>query len=564
MRTLRLLTIAVVMLSISAVADGDKLAVKSAQPGPATAASAVDLVIDRVIEREHATVQNLRDYTPIVETYLQNMRPDEKLGAVPNGDRYFLGRIDMAQDVSDRTFLGQPGIWTKFFGHFSNLYTIQYKPIGFTWMVFVDRNGFDRNHYDFKYERREFLGDVRCFVFSVFPKKGSGNGRFLGRIWVEDQDFNVVRFNGTYTPHPRNSYFFHMDSWRVNVQPGVWLPTFVYSEESDMKFSLKREANFKAQTRIWGYNLKRAGNQQELTEVLVDSPTVKDQTEHAQDSSPIESIRQWRQQAENNVIEKLETAGLLAPTGEVDNVLQTVVNNLMITNNLNIPPVHVRVLMTTPMETFHVGQTIIVSRGLVDVLPDEASLAMVLSHELAHIVLGHQLGSKYAFSDRILFSDEYTYQRLGFHHDGHEEQEADVRALDLLKHSPYADKLPNAGLFLKQLQLRAGDMTALLTPHLGNSLTEDGHLARMNDLMASAPALEPDKLDQIAALPLGGRIRVDPWDDKLTLVKTQAVALYSPREKVPFEVTPFFPHLARVTLDLNAAKTVDIAEPQKQ
>lgn len=561
MRTLRPFLTVVLLLSLSAVAED--LQAQAAQPGNSVGASTADQVIDRVIEREHATVQALRDYTPIVETYLQNMRPDEKLGSVPNGDRYFLGRLDMSQDVSDRTFLGQPGIWKRFFGNFKNLYNVQYKPMGFSWMVFVDRNGFDRNHYDFKFERREFLGDVRCLVFSVLPKKGSGNGRFLGRIWVEDQDYNIVRFNGTYTPHPRNSYFFHMDSWRVNVQPGSWIPTFVYTEESDMKFSLKRSVSFKAQTRIWGYNLKHAANQQELTEVLVDSATVKDQSDKAQDSSPIESMRQWDQQAENNVLEKLETAGLLAPPGEVDQVLQTVVNNLMITNNLNIPPVHARVMMTTPMETFHVGHTIIVSRGLVDVLPDEASLAMVLSHELAHIVLGHQLGSKYAFSDRILFSDEYTYQRLGFHHAGHEEQEADQKGMELLKHSPYADKLPGAGLFLKQLSLRTADLPALLTPHLGNSLAEDGHLARMADLVNSAPALEPDKLDQIAALPLGGRIRVDPWDDKLSLVKTQAVALYSPREKVPFEVTPFFPHLTRMTLEVKAATTAEIKD-QKQ
>jgi hypothetical protein len=45
------------------------------------------------------------------------------------------------------------------------------------------------------------------------------------------------------------------------------------------------------------------------------------------------------------------------------------------------------VLLTTPLESFVVGRTIILSRGLLDVLPDEATLAAVLAHELAHIVL---------------------------------------------------------------------------------------------------------------------------------------------------------------------------------
>jgi predicted Zn-dependent protease len=62
------------------------------------------------------------------------------------------------------------------------------------------------------------------------------------------------------------------------------------------------------------------------------------------------------------------------------------------------------------------------------VLPDEASLAMVLSHELAHIVLGHNLGSKYAFDDRMLFSDEATYKNLGFRHSPEEEEAADKKS----------------------------------------------------------------------------------------------------------------------------------------
>ena len=65
-------------------------------------------------------------------------------------------------------------------------------------MIFADRNDFDRQHYDFHYARREFLGDVRCLVFDLTPKKDAGRGRFLGRIWVEDQDFTIVRLNGTY------------------------------------------------------------------------------------------------------------------------------------------------------------------------------------------------------------------------------------------------------------------------------------------------------------------------------------------------------------------------------
>jgi hypothetical protein len=273
---------------------------------------------------------------------------------------------------------------------------------------------------------------------------------------------------------------------------------------------------------------------------------VKDDSPVAQDASPLQAERQWQQQAEDNVIERLTRAGLLAPEGDVDHVLQTVVNNLEVTNNIDLPrPVRTRVLLTAPLETFSVGNTIVISRGLIDVLPDEASLAAVLSHELAHIVLGHNLGSKFAFNDRMLFSDDSTYNNLGFKHIPEEETAADKKAVDLLNNSPYAQKLDNVGLFLKALQTRAPRLNALLTTHLGNPLAQNGTVTRLSALSTHGPALDNTKLDQVAALPLGGRVKINPWDDKAEMVKTAPVAITSARDKMPFEVTPFYPRLAR-------------------
>jgi len=193
-----------------------------------------------------------------------------------------------------------------------------------------------------------------------------------------------------------------------------------------------------------------------------------------------------------------------------------------------------------------------VSRGLIDVLPDEASLAMVLSHELAHIVLGHNLGSKFAFNDRMLFSDESTYSNFGFRHNPDEETAADAKAMELLKNSPYAQKLDVPSLFLKELTARAPELSALLTAHLGNSFTTDkGQLTRLTALAGQGPALDPDKLDQIAALPMGGRVKLNAWTDRVELTKSAPVAIISARDKMPFEVTPFFPRLSRLTGDAN-------------
>ncbi len=521
----------------------------------------MDEVVDRAIEREHALMKMLRTRTPFVETYLQNLKYDRQVGPVPVQDHYFLGRMDLGESVERRDYLyKETSFESRLLGGLTRLFKFEYKPMGFSWMIYADRNDFNRQTYDFEYVHREFLGEVRCIVFDVSAKKGTGKGRFHGRIWVEDQDYNIVRLNGTYEPQPRNAYFFHMDSWRLNLIPGYWVPAYIYSEEGDVSDRSKDRITFKAQTRLWGYDLQKGAHDSELTQVTVDS-TVKDESAAAQDASPLQSQWQWQQQAGDNVIERLQDAGLLAPEGQVDKVLETVVNNLLTSNNIELPlPVRTRVMLTLPLETFSAGNTIVVSRGLVDVLPDEASLAMVLSRELAHIVLGHNSGSKYAFSDRMLFSDESTYQNLGFRHSQEEEKAADTKAIELLKNSPYAQKLNTPGLFLREVAARGSALSALLTPHLGTGFTNrKGAMDRMAALMNSAPALDPDKLDQIAALPLGGRVKLNAWDDHVELMKTTPAAITSARSKMPLEVTPFFPWLTRSAAVVNPIATANAA-----
>ena len=528
----------------------------AATPAAMAPPTTMDEVVNRAIAREHALMDMLKTRTPLVETYLQNLKPDPKLGPVPSEDHYFLGRLDLAESVDRRDYLSKDESFEKnLLGGVTKLFKFEYRPMGFSWMIFADREDFDRGHYGFKYVRREFLGDVRCLVFDVTPKKDAGKGRFLGRIWVEDQEYNIVRLNGTYAPRPRNAMYFHMDSWRLNLIPGYWVPAYIYSEEGDFSYGAKDKMAFKAQSRIWGYDLKKGSKEDELTSLRVDS--VKDDTPSTTDASPLEAQRQWQQQAEDNVVERLQESGLVAPEGEVDKVLLTVVNNLIVTNNIELPrPVRTRVMITSPLETFSVGNTIVVSRGLIDVLPDEASLAMVLSHELAHIVLGHNLGSKFAFNDRMLFSDESTYNNFGFRHNPDEETAADTKAMELLKNSPYAQKLDVPSLFLKELSERAPELSALLTAHLGNSFTTDkGQLTRLSALAAMGPALDANKLDQIAALPMGGRVKLNAWTDRVELTKSAPVAIISARDKMPFEVTPFFPRLSRLSSDATPANT---------
>ena len=516
------------------------------QPAPPAPATFND-VMDRVIQKEHLFLAQMRHMRPMVETYLQDLKPDSSGNDQPVKDEYFLGRLDMSDGPEDTSFIGQPGFGRRMTNRLTGLYSMHFLPLGFAQMVVLDTD-FQKKYYNFNFVRREFLGEVRCLVIDVQPKKGAPPGRFLGRIWVEDQDYNVIRFNGTYFPHPKSAFYLHFDSWRLNMRPGAWLPAYIYSEESDLKTSLGRALHFRAQTRLWGYDLKALNKNAEFTQILVDSPqSVKDQSDAAADATPVVAERMWERQAEDNAVERLQKIGLLAPPGDVDKILLTVVNNLLVTNNIDLQSdVRCRVLLTSPLESFTIGHTIVISRGLLDVLPDEASLAMVLAHELSHIVLGHKFDTELAFGDKMFFPDEDSFQRLDFKRRSADEEAADTKALELLKNSPYKDKLGSAGLFLKALQQSAPQLPNLIRPHLGNSLASSKSI-RMSVLLASAPELKPQSTDQIAALPLGGRIKLDPWTDQVELAKAKPVALVSAREKMPFEITPFFPYETRIT-----------------
>jgi len=540
---------------------GGSAAIASAATPEPQAARTMDQVVDRVITNENRLNQQIRQYSPLVETYIQNLKPDKDLGYVPAGDKYFLGRAEFTKGVQLVSLSDAESKGKKIFGSIGNFFSfaMQFLPDGFLQMIFIDTNGFDKQHYKFDYVRREFLGEVRCLVFDVTPQDKSGKGRFLGRIWVEDQDYNIVRFNGAYSGGGHSSFYFHFDSWRSNVQPGQWLPSFIYSEEKDLHYAMSKKLDFKAQTRLWGYNLGHSQQEQELSKILVETP-VQDDTKTSNDLSPVQAQRSWDHQAEDNVIDRLERIGLIAPKGEVDKVLDTVVNNLEVTNNIDVEPeVRCRVMMTSTLESYTVGHTIVLSRGLIDVLPDEASLATMMAHELSHIILGHRLDSTYAFFDQLLVDDKETFKHFGFARTKDEENAANVEAIKLLSKSPYKDQLGNAGLFLSALDSRAKDIPNLASPHLGNRVPVVG------DLKSSTPVDQKQNPQMIAALPIGGRVKLDPWNDTLTLIKSKPIGTVAEREKMPFEVTPFMPYLTRFGTDTGkpiAASVATQADPK--
>ena len=518
-------------------------------------------LVDKAVLQEKVLIKDIQQRTPLVETYIQNTRPDVKLYEVPVEDQYTLSRVDFGKAFFDKTYAPRTkateGKHQFFKGSLASitgltkalgLERFTYSTTGFMQMMFIDPSGFDQQHYVFSFVRREFLGSVRTWVFDAHPKV-AGMGRFYGRIWIEDQGGNVVRFNGTYTgpsSEDASKYYFHFDSWRMNVQPGIWLPVAVYVEETQ-RIEGTKSVGLKAQTHFWGYSLKLPTRDSENINVKVDDAV--DRSNDSQDVGPLQASRMWVTQAENNVIDRLVEAGLVAPLnpgGYENKILDQIVINLVVPNNLAFTDqIHTRILLTDTVETTTVGNTILLSRGLIDSLPSEEAIASVIAMELAHIAMGHHIDTRYAFNDRLLFPDESTFQKIDMYHSPHDNTEAAKRAMEYLQASMYKDRLASAGLYYAQLVDRSKVLKALNSSMLGDSLLKADGTPWMSDLQHMAPKLNWDDLTQTAALPLGSWLKVDPWDDTVHMLDAKRYAPMNARDKMPFEVTPIFYKLQR-------------------
>ncbi|HYK36828.1 hypothetical protein [Alloacidobacterium sp.] len=509
-------------------------------------------LIQKAIAQEKATVKAIQQHTPVVQTYIQNMRPDPRLYSVPESDQYMLGRVDFGKTFSNKGYevrSSSHGFFKgslKFMGGLTKAFDISYSPTGFMDMMFLDPVSFDQQHYDFSYVRREFLGSIRTVVFDVRPKPKTGAGRFFGRIWVEDEGGNIVRFNGSYTSNANDEVarYYHFDSWRQNIQPDVWLPAAIYVEESNGGTG-KKGSGFRAQSHFWGYSLKLPTRESDAESITVEN--AQDQSENSQDMTPLQAKRQWVSQAEQNVLDRLVQAGLLAPPSDFDKVLETVTNNIIIGNKLNLPnDIHCRVMLTAPLESLAVGNTILLSKGLIDVLPQEEDLAAVISFQLAHIVLGHHIDTRYAFNDRLLFPDEATLERINMNHTAADDEAAAKKAMDLFNGSVYHDKAASVSLFYQQLVARAKTLPALVTPRLGDSLLRADGTPWMAGFLNQGPKLNIEDISQDrAALPLGSHLRTDAWDDKVYALNLKGDQILNPGDKMPLELTPVYFRLQR-------------------
>jgi hypothetical protein len=524
-------------------------------------------LVDKAIAREKVVIDTLKKRTPLVETYIQNMRPDPVMGATPDSDTHYLGRVDFGRVITDKSYAeekrgangsvgGKEGVGSRFknslgyITHLSASLHLTYHESGFVQMLLVDSNSFNRQMYTFSYLRSEFLGSIPTVIFDVQPAKKGTIGRFAGRIWVDRNSGNIVRFNGSFSGGNNDiSEYYHFDSWRTNVQEGLWLPNAFYVEETDPK-SPAHVLKFKAINYIWGYSLKvPLGDSTEADATFGTDPTVANSQE---DLSPLAAGRKWVEQAEDNVIDRLFTAGLIDAPSDYDKTLSQMANNILAYNKIPIDrPLKVRTLLTTPLESLAIGNTILLSKSLIDTTgifdaqgngtPQLGNTYALLAYQVAHVILGHHIDTKYAFSDRLLFPSESAFQRLPMYHTDKDDEEAAKKAMELLSAPDLASGQQYFSLYLQQLAVREKGLKALNQPQIGDGLLKPDGSFWMQAIISKGPKLNPADLTQQAALPLGSFLKFDPWTDQVIVLNINALTpLLSPRDKYPFEIMPLY------------------------
>jgi hypothetical protein len=90
--------------------------------------------------------------------------------------------------------------------------------------------------YNIRYVGREKIDELNLYVFDVTPKiapdpKKTKERYFTGRIWVEDQDFQIVKTRGKGVPETKINKFPTVETYREHIDGKFWFPTYSYADD---------------------------------------------------------------------------------------------------------------------------------------------------------------------------------------------------------------------------------------------------------------------------------------------------------------------------------------------
>jgi hypothetical protein len=90
--------------------------------------------------------------------------------------------------------------------------------------------------YNFKYVGKEKIDELSLYVFDVSPKvmpdaKKTKERFFIGRVWVDDQDLQIVKTKGKGVPETKTNKFPTVETYREQIDGRYWFPTYSYADE---------------------------------------------------------------------------------------------------------------------------------------------------------------------------------------------------------------------------------------------------------------------------------------------------------------------------------------------
>ena len=416
----------------------------------------------RIFSKEQDMISRLAAMPFVTETYMQSLGHhqakgmDVALGEQADSvidDFYVLATVEFGREYGDRpverVLLGEHP-WRRHYIKKNTGAMERIFPAGLLSMLFVDLYGFDADRYSLMYRGNDNLAGTQCLVFTVAPLSARDSGRFRGEIWIDASSYSIVRAKGAFTgPYERwyrgSGKYFHFDSWRERMGGGWWFPSVTYfNERRAFRTDGNLEFHYRGYAVLWQ---QHDDNEAETTVVREGS------------SSHL---------SQNSVVARLYTDGLLATPGPEEQRLNRLVQQISpVGGGIGEHKIECRVLLTTPVEMFAAGDVIVVSRGLLNIVPDDSVLAVMLARQVAHIVLGHaRIADSFPQS---LFDGQRKkdFEGFGIHWRSEDEAGADAESAILLKGSIYESAVTNTSAFLSALESQSHRFPNLALPRFG-------------------------------------------------------------------------------------------------
>ena len=116
------------------------------------------------------------------------------------------------------------------------------------------------SQYNFKFVGKERIDELDLYVFDVAPKvmpKKSTERMFAGRVWVDDQDLQIVKSKGKGVPETKNNKFPVVETYRQQIDGKYWFPVYAYADD-DIIFSNGSDLRIRMRVKYTDYVIGHA------------------------------------------------------------------------------------------------------------------------------------------------------------------------------------------------------------------------------------------------------------------------------------------------------------------